>query len=101
VEIPDAVVSRAADAFRDNLEYDAFGEVGDDQRFDAMRFALLAARPYLMPTRDALVDLMNAHPIEAFNGSQSVCGCNLTWRTNVEYRAHLADMVLALLNGES
>lgn len=54
VEIPDEVVSRAADAYRDNLEYDAFGDVGDDQRFDATRAALVAARPYLMPTREDL-----------------------------------------------
>lgn len=47
--------------------------------------------------RESLVALMNAHPIEAFNGSQVVCECNLTWVTNAEYRAHLADAVLALI----
>ena len=85
MEISDAAVVAA------EREYEAFGAT--------MRDALVAARPYLMPTRDALVVAMNSHPIEAFNGSQVVCECNLTWQTNAEYRAHLADAVLALLNG--
>lgn len=59
VEIPDAAVSRAADAFRDNLEYDAFGEVGDEQRFDAMRAALVAARPYLTPSREEIEEVIS------------------------------------------
>lgn len=70
------------------------------------REALLAALPHLEGAtpaidRGALVALMNAHPIEAFNGSQVVCECNLTWVTNAEYRAHLADTMLALIGGQS
>ena len=49
--------------------------------------------------REALVELMDLHRIEAFNGSQVVCECDLTWVTSAEHRAHLADAVLALLNG--
>lgn len=65
--------------------------------------ALEAAAPLLGPQpvvdREALVALMNMHPIEAFNGSQVVCGCKPIWMTSAEYRAHQADAVLALING--
>ena len=49
--------------------------------------------------RSALEQLLDLHRIEAFNGSQVVCECNLTWVTSAEYRAHLAAAVLALLDG--
>lgn len=93
-EIPDDVVSRAADAFRDNLEYDAFGEVGDDQRFDAMRVALVAARTYLMPTREQIAEAMHDHWSETHRWRQ---GCRQD--VCIEIFLDRADAVLALLNG--
>lgn len=96
VEIPDEVVTRAADAFRDNLEYDAFGEVGDDQRFDAMRFALVAARPYLMPTREEIAEAMHNHLMVSHKWRQG-CGQDAC----IEIFLDRAIAIEALLNGES
>ena len=53
---------------------------------------------YVPPSREQLVKVMDDHRIEAFNGSQAVCECNLTWVTNAEYREHLAEAVLTLFD---
>lgn len=36
-------------------------------------------------------EIIETHLISAFNGSETRCGCDHTWRTNSEYRAHMAE----------
>lgn len=55
------------------------------------------ARP--MPTREQIDKLMRRHTVGAFNPEQSACACDRTWRSHAEYREHVRDALLALLNG--
>lgn len=38
-------------------------------------------------------EILEAHKISAFAGSDTACACDRTWRTNTDYRAHLAEVL--------
>jgi hypothetical protein len=61
--------------------------------------ALELAQP--MPTADDMDALLWAHRTVASNGTQTVCACDRTWRSDTEHRTHLRDRFMALLNGET
>ncbi|MBF6671571.1 hypothetical protein [Glutamicibacter sp. FBE19] len=39
------------------------------------------------------LEILEAHKVSAFAGSDTACSCDRTWRTNVEYRAHVAQVL--------
>lgn len=82
VEIPDAVVEKALDGYCTVPTYGTYRG-----QFDAMRAALVAARPYLMPTQAELADWLN----DIFVTDADPEGTS--WGT-------AAELLLALLNGE-
>lgn len=86
VEIPDAAVEAAAKAV--SLDWRNYT--------DSMRVALVAARPYLMPTREAIAEAMHNHWSETHLWRQ---GC----REDVCIGIFLdrAAAIEALLSGES
>lgn len=87
VEIPRKALLRAVPAYED-------ARVGGESSTAAMRAALVAARPYLMPTRDALVSTFM--DFRERNGGcpdgPDCAGCR-------DIAGDEADAVLALLNG--
>jgi hypothetical protein len=89
VEIPDAAVEKALDVLMDD------GHNGIECRpdrgiVDSVRAALVAARPYLMPTRDEIAEVLTD-----CGGQRQID----EWPE--DYHKRQADAVLALLNGES
>lgn len=50
-----------------------------------------------------VLDILRAHSIGAFNGSQSACSRCRQWMTHDEYRQHLAALITARVSphGES
>lgn len=38
-------------------------------------------------------EILEAHKVLAFSGSDTVCACDRTWRPDAEYRAHLAEVL--------
>lgn len=93
VEIPDAAVQAAFDAYTSDFSISIE---------DAVRAALVAARPYLMPTREEMVEAISARL--HITTDQIATGGHprhLVADTSAVYEA--ADAVLALLStsGES
>lgn len=66
VEIPDEALAEAMDA------YYSEGQYGREAVGVAMRAALVAARPYLMPTREQIAEAMHDHQMESHRWRQ---GC--------------------------
>lgn len=50
--------------------------------------------------REALMEVLGKHKVGAFCGTDTACQCDRTWRKNDGYRQHVADAVLALINGK-
>lgn len=42
-----------------------------------------------------ILELLEAHSIAAFAGCDTLCACDRKWRTNIAWRAHLAEALEA------
>lgn len=40
-----------------------------------------------------ILELLKAHSIAAFAGCDTLCACDRKWRTNIAWRAHLAEVL--------
>jgi hypothetical protein len=90
VEIPDAAVKAAYDAYTSDFSVSIE---------DAIRAALVAARPYLMPSREEIERSLRERLINSnFNGDLPE---PVRTQVNDQWIEILAGTVLALLNGES
>jgi len=38
-------------------------------------------------------EILDRHKVAAFAGADTACSCDRTWRTNTEYRAHVAEVL--------
>jgi len=47
--------------------------------------------------RQQLAAVLRKHTVDAFAGCDTACSCDRKWRTNIAYREHLTDELLALL----
>jgi hypothetical protein len=96
VEIPDAAVEKALDTY---LEWNSQGA----ERDIAMAAALVAARPYLMPTREALIKVIRDEFNDYPEGLSFVTALDGGILPVSQVAALAADAVLALLStsGES
>ena len=56
-----------------------------------------AAAPTPEPTRDVVGRLVREHTVWGFCGTETACACDHRWRTNADYREHLADALAAAL----
>lgn len=67
---------------------------------DEIISAVLAAIAPTLPTREQIAAMLSAHRIAGVSGfgiESIACSCNRTWVPALEYREHMADAVLALL----
>lgn len=51
----------------------------------------------LAGAREQIARALGAHRVGAFNGQQTACTCDRTWRWNAEHETHLRDHLLAAL----
>jgi hypothetical protein len=110
VSIPDKAVEAAARGIRPDLWADPDLKLAADHQkrlefersvvLTAARAGLEAAEPYLTGREQATQDDMDAllwrHRTAAYNGSQTACTCDRTWRSDTEHRTHLRNAILEL-----
>ena len=41
----------------------------------------------------SIQEILGRHKVAAFTGADTACSCDRTWRTNTEYRAHVAEVL--------
>lgn len=41
----------------------------------------------------SILEILEAHRVSAFAGSDTACACDRTWRSNADYRAHVAQVL--------